>query len=242
MFVGRATAAADRQLNHDRTYEATIRLGVTNGYRGHHRYRAGNCPRRRERAGIRPRHCRGLQEPSSSFRLVYSAVKIHGQPLYKAARAGRTVERTPREITVYSIEYLGARRGRARTGSGLPGSEGNLHPGLWPKTVPAGRLAVPATLSALRRTRAGVFAPVRSTHHAGTAGGSTERWSARGLDSRYRYGVCPTACTQGGGEGPPGICSATDARPATILRPMADTAYTVRTGLSSVWPGLRAVY
>ena len=28
VFVGRATAAADRQLNHDKTYEATIRLGV----------------------------------------------------------------------------------------------------------------------------------------------------------------------------------------------------------------------
>ena len=28
VFVGRATAAADRQLNHDKTYEATVRLGI----------------------------------------------------------------------------------------------------------------------------------------------------------------------------------------------------------------------
>ena len=28
VFIGRATAAADRQLNHDKTYEATIRLGL----------------------------------------------------------------------------------------------------------------------------------------------------------------------------------------------------------------------
>ena len=28
VFIGKATAAADRQLNHDKTYEATIRLGL----------------------------------------------------------------------------------------------------------------------------------------------------------------------------------------------------------------------
>lgn len=39
---------------------------------------------------------------------MYSAVKINGQPLYKAARKGQIVERTPRPITVYSIEYLGS--------------------------------------------------------------------------------------------------------------------------------------
>ena len=28
VFIGKATAAADRQLNHDKTYEATLRLGL----------------------------------------------------------------------------------------------------------------------------------------------------------------------------------------------------------------------
>ena len=28
VFIGKATAAADRQLDHDKTYEATIRLGL----------------------------------------------------------------------------------------------------------------------------------------------------------------------------------------------------------------------
>jgi len=39
---------------------------------------------------------------------MYSAVKINGQPLYKAARKGQTVERTPRPITIYEITYLGS--------------------------------------------------------------------------------------------------------------------------------------
>jgi tRNA pseudouridine55 synthase len=37
---------------------------------------------------------------------MYSAVKVHGVPLYKAARAGRTVSRSPREFTVRSLEIL----------------------------------------------------------------------------------------------------------------------------------------
>ena len=28
VFIGKATSAADRQLDHDKTYEATIRLGL----------------------------------------------------------------------------------------------------------------------------------------------------------------------------------------------------------------------
>jgi tRNA pseudouridine55 synthase len=35
---------------------------------------------------------------------MYSALKRDGQPLYKLAREGKTVEREPRAITVYSIE------------------------------------------------------------------------------------------------------------------------------------------
>jgi tRNA pseudouridine55 synthase len=35
---------------------------------------------------------------------MYSAVKVGGVPLYKAARAGRTVERESRDVTVHGIE------------------------------------------------------------------------------------------------------------------------------------------
>ena len=42
---------------------------------------------------------------------MYSAVKINGQPLYKAARRGETVERSPRPVTIYQLEVL-AIRGR----------------------------------------------------------------------------------------------------------------------------------
>jgi len=38
---------------------------------------------------------------------MYSAVKVGGVPLYKVARAGRTVQRGPREVVVHEIEVLG---------------------------------------------------------------------------------------------------------------------------------------
>jgi len=37
---------------------------------------------------------------------MYSAVKVAGMPLYKAARAGKTVDRALRRVTVYEIQVL----------------------------------------------------------------------------------------------------------------------------------------
>ena len=37
---------------------------------------------------------------------MYSAIKLDGQPLYKLARKGQVIERTPREIDIFSLELL----------------------------------------------------------------------------------------------------------------------------------------
>ena len=37
---------------------------------------------------------------------MYSAIKYKGQPLYKLAREGKTVERKPRKITIYKLELV----------------------------------------------------------------------------------------------------------------------------------------
>lgn len=153
VFVGRATAAADRQLNHDKTYEATIRLGVrtdTGDITGTVLETAPAAMSEQAFTAILPQFT-GTQQQLPP---MYSAVKINGQPLYKAARAGKTVERTPREITVYSIEYLGT-AGESEYRVRIACSKGTYIRTL---AEDIGRaLGVPATLSALRRTRAGVF-------------------------------------------------------------------------------------
>jgi tRNA pseudouridine55 synthase len=45
---------------------------------------------------------------------MYSAVQIGGERLYDLARAGRTVARPPRKITIYALSLLGYRAGVAR--------------------------------------------------------------------------------------------------------------------------------
>ena len=107
VFIGKATAAADRQLDHDKTYEATIRLGLrtdTGDVTGTTLETAPVTVGEQELQAVLPQLCGDrMQLPP-----MYSAVKINGQPLYKAARKGQTVERAPRPITIYSIDYLGS--------------------------------------------------------------------------------------------------------------------------------------
>lgn len=153
VFIGKATSAADRQLDHDKTYEATLRLGMrtdTGDVTGTVLETAPVTVGAEELRGVLPR----FTGPLMQLPPMYSAVKINGQPLYKAARKGQTVERTPRPITVYSIEYLGNPAPDEYT-LRVSCSKGTYIRVLAEDIGTA--LGVPATLAALRRTRAGVF-------------------------------------------------------------------------------------
>ena len=153
VFIGNATAAADRQPDHDKTYEATIRLGLrtdTGDVTGTALETAPVTVGEAELKAVLPQFMgRQMQLPP-----MYSAVKINGQPLYKAARKGQTVERTPRPITIYEITYLG---------SPAPGDytiRVSCSKGTYIRVLAEDigtALGVPATLAALRRTRAGAF-------------------------------------------------------------------------------------
>lgn len=37
---------------------------------------------------------------------MYSAIKVHGKKLYEIARTGKTIERTPRPVTIYDITII----------------------------------------------------------------------------------------------------------------------------------------
>lgn len=153
MFIGKATSAADRQLDHDKTYEATLRLGLrtdTGDVTGTVLETAPVTVGEAELRAVLPQFTGAqMQLPP-----MYSAVKINGQPLYKAARKGQTVERTPRPITVYDIEYLGSPAPDEYT-IRVACSKGTYIRVLAEDIGTA--LGVPATLAALRRIRAGVF-------------------------------------------------------------------------------------
>ena len=153
VFIGKATAAADRQLDHDKTYEATVRFGLrtdTGDITGTPLQTADTAVTAEALQAVLPRFLgEQMQLPP-----MYSAVKINGQPLYKAARKGQTVERTPRPITVHGLELLS---------SPAPNNfviRAACSKGTYIRVLAEDigtALGVPATLAALRRTKAGVF-------------------------------------------------------------------------------------
>ena len=153
VFCGGASKAVDLQLDHTKTYCARLRLGMqtdTGDITGTVLETAPVTAGEKELLAVLPR----FLGPQMQTPPMYSAVKINGQPLYKAARKGQTVERTPRPITIYEITYLG---------SPAPGDytiRVSCSKGTYIRVLAEDigtALGVPATLAALRRTRAGAF-------------------------------------------------------------------------------------
>jgi len=106
LCLGKATRIAEYLVNTDKAYRAVLRLGVATDTQD----ATGNVVGRAE--GTLP-DAAGIVAVMAGFvgRLqqvppMYSAVKVKGVPLYKSARAGRTVPRSPREFTVRSLEIL----------------------------------------------------------------------------------------------------------------------------------------
>ena len=105
VFVGRATRGVEFFEHAEKTYEATLRLGVstdTEDITGTVLARQNVDVSREEFLGILPRF-RGkiMQIPP-----MYSALKVNGQKLCDLARKGQAVERKPREIEILELECL----------------------------------------------------------------------------------------------------------------------------------------
>ena len=104
--LGEATKFSHLLLGADKTYVATIRLGVTTStgdlegdITARHDVRVSG--RDLEQA-LRAFTGEILQTPP-----MYSALKRDGRPLYELARAGREVPRAPRPIVIHKLELLG---------------------------------------------------------------------------------------------------------------------------------------
>ena len=85
---------------------------------------------------------------------MYSAVKINGQPLYKLAREGVTVERKARPIEIYGIEYGGSPAENEYVLT-VRCSKGTYIRTLLEEIAAA--MGQKGTMSALRRTSAGLY-------------------------------------------------------------------------------------
>ncbi len=105
LFLGRATKAVDMQIVQDKEYIATFKLGIntdTGDITGEEiKTREVNCKKEEVLEAIN-----SFVGEIGQYPPMYSAVKINGQPLYKLARQGITVDRKLRTITIHSIEFL----------------------------------------------------------------------------------------------------------------------------------------
>ena len=104
--LGQATRVVEFLAAARKTYRAEIELGVTTDT-----YDAsGSIIQRENPAGI---HREQMEKALSSFRGViqqtppmYSALKHQGKKLYELARAGITVERKSRPVTIHSLDIV----------------------------------------------------------------------------------------------------------------------------------------
>ena len=105
VFVGRATRGVEFFEHAEKTYEATLRLGIHTDTEDITGTVLEERPVevRREQFEKALESFRGeiLQVPP-----MYSALKVNGQKLCDLARKGKEVERQPRPITIYKLECL----------------------------------------------------------------------------------------------------------------------------------------
>ncbi|HSG06174.1 MAG TPA: tRNA pseudouridine(55) synthase TruB, partial [Nitrospiria bacterium] len=109
--VGKATKLADFLSGADKVYTAVLRLGETTDTLD----AEGRVLETRPVDGISDERIRqaaaGFRGEIQQTPPMFSAVKINGQPLYKAARAGKEVSRPSRTVSIHSLDLL-ARDGR----------------------------------------------------------------------------------------------------------------------------------
>ncbi len=106
LCFGEATKFSQDLLDADKTYEATVRLGQ----------RTSTGDAEGEVIAERPVRCDAAALNEALARFVgaieqvppmHSALKKDGRPLYEYARAGQTVERAARRVTIHEIALLG---------------------------------------------------------------------------------------------------------------------------------------
>ena len=171
VFFGGASKAVDLQLDHTKTYQAVLRLGsrtdtgdITGTVPESRPVTAGSSSYWRSCPGSSARRCR--------CRPCYSAVKIDGQPLYKLARQGVEVERKPRPIEIFSIAYGGS-PAQDEYQLTVRCSKGTYIRTLLEQIAEAmGQLG---TMSALRRTSAGLYTEADAQYPGADPGGQRRR-------------------------------------------------------------------
>jgi tRNA pseudouridine55 synthase len=105
LCFGEATKFSQDLLDADKSYDATMRLGIRTASGDAEGEvidtREVTCDEAAVRAALGPFRGEIVQVPP-----MYSALKRDGKPLYEYARAGQTVEREGRTVTIHRLELM----------------------------------------------------------------------------------------------------------------------------------------
>lgn len=105
LFFGRATRAVEFFEHAEKTYEATLRLGLVTDTQDTTGTVLRECVPEVSKEALLAALERFTGE-ISQLPPMYSAIKIGGKKLYELARKGQEVERKPRNITVFDLTLL----------------------------------------------------------------------------------------------------------------------------------------
>ncbi len=152
--IGESTKFAQRLLDADKAYLASIKLGTS----------TTTGDREGENTETRPANCDANAVQTALARFVgsieqtppiYSALKVAGKPAYEYARAGRAVELAKRSIQIHAIELLSCDIATQTFDIAVSCSKGTYIRTLAVDIAAA--LGTVGHLSKLRRTRTGGF-------------------------------------------------------------------------------------
>lgn len=105
LCFGAATKFSQASLDADKTYRATLKLGVTRiGGDGEGEV-IETCPVSFDDAALHAA-CAALTGETMQLPPMHSALKREGKALYEYARAGVEVERTPRRVVIHRLDIL----------------------------------------------------------------------------------------------------------------------------------------
>lgn len=151
--LGKATKLCDMLTDRDKTYEAVLLLGRTTDTQDV----TGETIKECNAAGLKEDQTAecigGFVGGYAQIPPMYSALKVNGKKLYELAREGKTVERKPRNVTIYNIRILEMDLPRVRM-------EVSCSKGTYIRTLChdiGEKLAVGGCMESLKRTKAGPF-------------------------------------------------------------------------------------
>ena len=105
LLVGKGTLISKYLINHDKTYEATIKLGIqTDTADSEGKIIKEDLEVKIESEDKVKKILDSFIGKQEQIPPMYSAIKVNGKKLYEYARKGETVEISPRKIEIYNIE------------------------------------------------------------------------------------------------------------------------------------------